>query len=232
MDVSVYHNAISIGSHSSSQIYVWHYEHGKLMGAIDLQGETPVSIQMLNGPAILAVGTASGKLYLLAMTTPHSSLEAEFHLLACLTAPSPITAMQATLTSSGRGKQAVTSSCCLSAVTQEHALLTYDCTQVVTHVPHKPHAKHKTNYNPLREGKENFATELQKILKSTFTVPLSSLEPALTPSIIETELVVTSLKVLQLPQPARVVAGNDNRIKIWDENNLLTCDLNISVLLG
>lgn len=67
MEVSVYHNFLIIGSNSSSSLYCWNYEYGKLIGEIKLKDETPVSLQVINGFSLLLVATSNHNIYLFKM---------------------------------------------------------------------------------------------------------------------------------------------------------------------
>lgn len=64
MQLSVYHNMLIIGSNSSSSIYLWNYEYGKLIGEIRLNDEIPISISIINGFALIIVTTSLHRVYL------------------------------------------------------------------------------------------------------------------------------------------------------------------------
>ena len=109
MEISVYHNLIAIGSNSSSSVYFWNYEFGKLVGEIQLQAETPVALHFINGYGLIVVGTNLGKIYV--FRTMLTSTDLELELIDSTSVDKNILTIYSDLKLLGKGKQTVCELC-------------------------------------------------------------------------------------------------------------------------
>lgn len=244
-EVSVYHNLIVVGSHSSSSLYLWNYEFGKLLGEIRLDGEVPVALHVINGFGLLVVATNTGNLHMFRMTMSSSDIELE--AVGVIQVDRNIVNVYTDLKLAGRGKATMCSTCKLTVFCEGGELFEFDLSEFISGEGFKLHCKEKTSYNPYRECKENFISELQK-MKHT-VLDLQHLQQQNRPDLQQTHLSPTSdpfgyretmftqlsslslCKLLKMEQIYHVVVGNDRRIKIWNDRHQLLCDLNINVLV-
>lgn len=81
------------------------------------------------------------------------------------------------------------------------------------------HCRDKSSYNPYRDGKENFTSELQKAKHTVYQLleaKKTSKNVFQDPDIFSTEFSSVNLcKLMKLEHSYHVVVGNDKRVKIW-----------------
>lgn len=133
----------------------------------------------------------------------------------------------------GRAKTTSCEGCTVLVSCESGYLVDYDLTHFIQGQIFRPHCKEKSNYNPYREGKENFANELQKQKHCVLEVQEAASGEILgVGKEMCTELnSISVFRLMKLEETLKVVVGNERRLKIWDEQNSLLCDYNITVLL-
>ena len=152
--MSVYHNLLVIGSNSSSSVYLWNYQYGKLIGEIVLVNEFPVAIHVINGYGLLLVGTSAHNIYL--FRTNISSNDLEIQLLEKISVARNIIAISTDIKLKGKGKFTECEEGRVMVCCEDGQYFEYDISNFMKTQSFRMHCKQKSNYNPYREGKQNF----------------------------------------------------------------------------